>query len=302
MKIFACVVSFNPSIERLYLCIKAIENNVDRLLIFDNGSQNYSLIEKMVKDFGSKSVELIKSPVNIGLSSALQLLYEKSKNNGAEWILTLDQDTICPSNLVSTLSAHCSDNVGIVSPLFFDKRRNCNKPIIENIVKEVSFCITSGSLTSIKALNAIGGYDTNLFIDLIDNDLCYRLIKSGYSILEDHSLIIDHELGEIRKAKLGSFYMSLFRVFHFDWLRKMSYKRVVSPLRMRYAVRNMIYLNEKHHGSNVNDWSKKTLRETIRSGLIRSHFNTDIRKAIKQGKKEGLELVNKLVAQNNRQL
>lgn len=293
MTIFACIVTFNPFIDRLRSCILSIKDNVKKVLVFDNGSDNCNEIIEMINTISSTAIVFTNSEENIGLASALQLLLEKAKQKGADWILTLDQDSICPANLVDTLSKHCSNDVGIVAPLYYDERRNEKKPIAEEVAKQVDFCITSGSLTNINALEDIGGFDVDLFIDLIDNDLCYRLIKNNYRILEIHSVIINHELGVLFPSKASRFFLSLYKLFRFPCLRKLSYKRAINPLRIRYAVRNMIYLNKKHNDNSVKAWSKKTLKKTIISAILRSHFSKKIYKAIKQGKIEGREMASK---------
>src|SRR5699024_6976157 len=56
-------------------------------------------------------------------------------------------------------------------------------------------CITSASCTSIKAWEKIGGFDDWLFIDLVDNEFCKRLVASGYKILRLNHLVLDQEFG-----------------------------------------------------------------------------------------------------------
>ncbi len=46
--ILAGIVLYNPQIERLILELKSIEKQVQKICMFDNGSNNYSEIEKVI--------------------------------------------------------------------------------------------------------------------------------------------------------------------------------------------------------------------------------------------------------------
>ena len=46
--ILAGIVLYNPQIERLILELKSIEKQVQKICMFDNGSNNYSEIEKVM--------------------------------------------------------------------------------------------------------------------------------------------------------------------------------------------------------------------------------------------------------------
>lgn len=47
--ILAGIVLYNPQIERLILELKSIEKQVQKICMFDNGSNNYSEIEKVIE-------------------------------------------------------------------------------------------------------------------------------------------------------------------------------------------------------------------------------------------------------------
>ena len=210
----AGIVLYNPDIKRLKSCILSVANSVNRVMLFDNGSTNIIEIEKIINDLEVNNLNLIKSDKNVGLAIALQKILDISYREGTDWLLTLDQDSICPDNFIETLSRSCDDNVGIIAPLFYDKRRNEKKPVYCDEIVEVNFCITSGSLCNVKNLVHVGGFDTNLFIGLIDNELCFRLKQNGLKILQNNSVIIDHELGNITPSKYAKVYLKLYKIFH----------------------------------------------------------------------------------------
>lgn len=86
--ITAGIVTFNPDLDRLKENVNAILPQVDRVIIFDNGSENRESIEREYQDRAA----IIKSEKNVGIAAALNGLMKKSVELGASWMLSLDQD------------------------------------------------------------------------------------------------------------------------------------------------------------------------------------------------------------------
>lgn len=61
----------------------------------------------------------------------------------------------------------------------------------EPVEEFIDFCITSASCTNLAVWKEVGGFDERLFIDLVDNEFCKRLIVSGYKILRLNNLVLD---------------------------------------------------------------------------------------------------------------
>lgn len=200
VNIGAGIVSYNPDIELLIKNIEAIISQVNEVVIFDNGSFNYEKIEEVCKKYG---IIVIKSDLNIGIAAALNNLcsYFEQKE-GKWWLLTLDQDTICPDNLIVKLQEHCDSKVGIISPDFINRGAEKDKKEQFFGVKKVEWTITSASLTNIDAWNKIGGFDESLFIDGVDTDFGIRLNNAGFLVLMDSTISISHKLGNSELKKL----------------------------------------------------------------------------------------------------
>ena len=54
--ILAGIVLYNPQIERLILELKSIEKQVQKICMFDNGSNNYSEIEKVIESISFRDI------------------------------------------------------------------------------------------------------------------------------------------------------------------------------------------------------------------------------------------------------
>ncbi len=227
MKIYAGIVTFNPEICRLNQNIEAIIGQVEKILIIDNNSNNVKEFERAI--YKSDKIKFIKLDKNIGIAGALNRLFEVAKIQHVDWLLTLDQDSICPPNIIAKLEPYLNEKVGIISPKIFYKNNeitDSNKKGLE----EINWVITSASLTNVDAWNNIDGFDEKLFIDGVDKDFCIRLRRYGFSVLINNDITLEHELGNLKAIKRFS---------------RIIYVTHHSPLRKYYMARNVVYLDKK---------------------------------------------------------
>ena len=243
MKIAAGIVLYNPERSRFEECLSGILKQVDIVILFDNvGNQEF------YQNYDKRIVYKTEHS-NKGIAHALNCIMQEAQKKGYEWVITLDQDTILPANIVSEFSKYFSiPNVAVLAPQVIDKRR---KYIQINSSKEeitdVDFCITSASCTNIKIWEEIGKFDEWLFIDFVDNDYCKRVKQKGLRILQLTNLVIDQEFGKIslKSPRVVKFFLWLSKITRNKNIAKLSYKKFVNPLRVYYVHRNLIYLNKK---------------------------------------------------------
>ena len=119
--LYAGIVSYNPDIKRLKENITAIQNQVPEVVIFDNGSVNVCLVQELILEFGN--IELIKSDRNIGIAAALNRLMEWGQLKNYEWMISLDQDSVCDNNYVEKMKPYLTieAKLGIVAPVIVDR-------------------------------------------------------------------------------------------------------------------------------------------------------------------------------------
>ncbi len=238
--IAAGIVLYNANYDRLEQCINSIRSQIDRIYVFDNANQKIE---------ADSDIFYMTEGQNKGIAYALNRIMEKAKEDGFKWVVTLDQDSIVPQGLVKAFSKNIDQHpeIGIVCPQVIDKRRIYS--IINDSEKEnyVDFCITSASCTSVLAWERCGKFDEWLFIDLVDNDFCKRLTLSGFKILKLNEWVLDQEFGKIipKNKKIQEFWYKVSKILHNENFAKFSYKKFVSPLRVYYTNRNIIYINKK---------------------------------------------------------
>ena len=241
-KIAAGIVYFNPEDEdRIHRSLESILNQVEQIYIFDNSTikQNHSFSDNII---------YLTEDENKGISYALNRIMERAKSDGYDWLVTMDQDSIMPAGMIEAYKMHLSEkSIGIICPQVIDSRRSYMETKKEPKEEFVEFCITSASCTRISMWEKIGRYDEWLFIDLVDNDFCKRLIVSGYKILRLNELVLDQEFGRIipKTEQVQKFWNRIAKILHNDNFGKLGYRKFVSPMRVYYTCRNIIYVNKK---------------------------------------------------------
>lgn len=260
VKITAGIVLFNPNIRRLEENIKAVAPQVTSVFLIDNHSDNLNEIEKLVSAF--QGVYLIENTQNQGIAYALNQIIKYSESESATWVLTLDQDSVVPSNLMSEYKKYLSlTNVGLLSCIIED--RNVGTLGKANNAHEkysvLEQCITSATLMNLKVAKEVGGFDNNLFIDSVDHDFCIKVRKAGYSIYRINSVHLLHEVGHSK-------------IVNFLGKENLIYNH--SAFRHYYIVRNKLILGRKYNKK----WYY--LRKAIKHILLVSFFETSKTKKI----------------------
>lgn len=258
-KICAGTVLFNADPQRVYDNADNILNQVDELIFSDNGSDN---IEEISEHFsGNPRVTIIRNGENKGIAYALNRILDVANDGGYDWVLTLDQDTICDSEMISVYSRFIHmKNLGIVSP-FIIHRGKCtpeeylSEPQLEaELLYTYDRCITSASLTNVKAAMEIGGFNEELFIDAVDFDFNQRLLLKGYNILRANDTYIVQEIGERIPVKI---YNLIYPFIKDHKYHGPVYYSVHSDFRLYYIARNYKWFLKKYKEKTpcVSNWA-----------------------------------------------
>lgn len=224
----AGIVTFNPDIVRLNENVCAIKKQVDSVVIIDNGSHE-DLLSKYEKQ---KSISVIRNSENKGIAYALNQICNYAFENGYEWAVTLDQDSVVPDNLIGVYDEQIYNfKIGMLTPQIYDRNCGLIKDSEKGETETVDICITSASAIRISAWQEIGGFYEPYFIDAVDFDICYCLREHGYDILRCNKVRLLHELGHSRFVNFMGFKTVLYN--H-------------SPLRYYYISRNALLLGKRH--------------------------------------------------------
>lgn len=209
MHICAGIITYNPTLTDVSTCLEALCNQVERVIIVDNASKNVKSLQEIVSKYAN--VTLVKNSQNIGFAKALTQVFEWAKSQGFNWVLTLNDDSVVPSNMISEYKKILENQGSLVNQ---KNAKNSKIAIVCSLLKNrldgtilhskchEDECITSGSLTSVEAWAKIGGFDEWLEIDGVDFDFSRRLVRAGWKIVECQNVIMEHQIGKARSINL----------------------------------------------------------------------------------------------------
>ena len=228
----AGIILYNPDIDRLKKNINAIIDQVEWLVLVDNGSSNIDCVQEIVP---LEKTILVINQANEGIAKALNQIFDVAIKKNMEWVYTLDQDSISDDHIISKYNKYLSKEIGILCPKVIDinaKETYIPQEGIQRIFNSDEV-ITSGSLTQVEMWKRINGFDERLFIDYVDTDFQERVLRSNGAIVRVLETYILHEVGKLEVYKIGR--LKIYCSNH-------------NSTRRYYAVRNRLYFRRKYFG------------------------------------------------------
>jgi rhamnosyltransferase len=246
--VVAIIVSYNPEPARLRMLVKAIVPQVDHTVVVDNASPGD--VAAILVAMDEPRLNFLPLRNNLGIAAAHNAGICWAREQGAEFVLLMDQDSVPDAGMVASLSAAyqqlvaAGNKVAAVGPRFRDIESGRLAPHVrfgairfipisctpDQQVVVTDLLISSGSLISIKALDAIGEMDEVLFIDQVDTEWVLRARAKGYTVWGHCQAAMTHALGETRR-----------RV----WLGRWREIPLHKPFRYYYMFRNSLLLQRR---------------------------------------------------------
>jgi rhamnosyltransferase len=203
-KTVGIVVTFNPD-DALRSRLDMLARQVDRVVVVDN-SQNLSAREGVAGTCSALGCRCVTNGANLGLAEALNRGVLAAIDEGAAYVLTMDQDSMPDVAMVVELhralraAAEAGERVGLVAPrtrdVFSADQRTAALRSGDWITTKLA--ITSGSLIPVTVIEAVGLFRAEFFIDSIDQEFCLRLAQRGFKIITAPSALLEHRLGSPR--------------------------------------------------------------------------------------------------------
>ncbi len=250
MKIAAVVVLYYPDHTLLQKLIEAVKPSADTIILVDNTpASNVATGDQA--DLDEKIIR-ISNGENLGVAEAHNQGIRTALDQGCDYLLILDQDSIPSTDLVARQLAALDqidtakrDRVAAIAPCFYDRRYDYagSFMLIDRLIPRklvcdgsatvhfVDYAISSGLLLNLTVIEKIGYMNSDLFIDYVDIEWCLRARARGYYVLAAFEATIRHELGDTIKTFLGGKVQIPLR----------------SPERTYYMVRNAILLYRMKH-------------------------------------------------------
>ncbi|WP_420402580.1 glycosyltransferase family 2 protein [Nisaea sp.] len=237
--VVAVVVSYRPD-ERLYRALDALAPQVGRTVVVDNGSDPDAVgrLESIAEASGGRTT-LIRNGENAGLAAAQNQGIRFALEDGADWVLLMDHDSIPDANMVASMlsaySAHsAAEQIGLVAPLLGDEEGTLKarayisrhafdfRPVRfgpGDVLDDVAFAMASGSLVKAEVFRDVGLMREDFFVDYIDFEFAFRMRRGGWKLIAVGDAKLQHRLGEFeQKTLLGRKFCfnshSSFRRYH----------------------------------------------------------------------------------------
>ena len=267
MKLAAVVILYHPE-KKFIGNILSYSHGVEKLYILDNSENARWDVRSEVANI--PDCEYYANGVNEGMGKRLNEALQLADRDGYTHLLTMDQDSAFPENLLekyksSILTFPEYQKVGMFAP-----NHQPEHTINTGKGEEVLSTITSGSIVNIGIIKEAGGYNEELFIDLVDAEICYRLYNARKKIICFTNIIMQHRLGYIVYGRSLKTFRLTPRILH-------------SPIRIYYIVRNVFYMLNRY--PNLPPGAERELKNTLRmlknNVLYHSQRTKVIRYAIK---------------------
>lgn len=223
MRIAGVVILYYPKLDVINNILSYL-SDLDILYVVDNSEQcNKRVVEQLKKYLNVRYIALGK---NCGIAYALNLALQKSASY--DYLLTMDQDSRFFAGefrkYTRKVWESSRSDIAVYSVNYISNIKDYGKKCEDTFEERA---ITSGSIINVRIANEIGGFNTDLFIDGVDHDYCYKAIEKGYKILRFGNVFMEHHLG-------------IITVHRFLW------KKIVlsshNAVRRYYITRNNIYI------------------------------------------------------------
>lgn len=227
--VFISIIDFNGQ-ENTINCLRSIESlekvNFKLNVIVVN---NYPQEKLNLPKFSGLNLKMIENKENLGFAGGHNIAIKNALENGADYILVLNNDTIVNKSLITELLKSSNSEIGIIVPkIYFAKGHEFHKTrykeeekgkIIwyaggimdwENVighhrgVDEVDnrqydtvgpsdFASGCCMLVKREVFEKVGFFDERYFLYYEDNDLSQRALRSGFKILYQPKAILWHK-------------------------------------------------------------------------------------------------------------
>ncbi len=197
MKILAVIVSYYPDAGLLQKNVASFIDNVDRLLIWENTPPQVAERYRLPYD---EKIGYLGEGSNVGISKALNIVRKLAAEQGCDFLLTMDQDSVWAG--FDSFVSHLEGNppFGIYGPVV--KGEAPSEPFVET-----DYLITSGMLVPMAVYDMVGGYDEDFRVDGIDTEFIFRAMSKGVKVYHIGNCLLAQNFGERKKKRfLGKEY------------------------------------------------------------------------------------------------
>jgi len=207
--VVAVIPTYRPSDSVVALSAR-IAAQVDSVVISDDASP--CTFDATLRAATSQdAVIVIRHHENRGIARGLNEGLAIARDTDADWLLTVDQDSLVGGSYVAEMVAIANRRVqtgeqlgALGAGVIADASGEMTYPLSESGEQATTHeVIQTGTLWNVSALDRISGFDEDLGIDGVDAAACLRLRQAGYRIGVVESARIDHAIGSSRMIEFA---------------------------------------------------------------------------------------------------
>lgn len=280
-RVFALIPVYHPP-RSFETRLRDLITQVDGAVVVDDGSASIGALDLS----GMPGLVVVESPSNRGIAHALNVAAREALRRGADYLVTLDQDSELPEGYLELAIPALDRPVGPgVRPGAAVPGGVGGAPILRTRRhgRETAFDpIQSGTVLPAAVFRRIGEFREELFIDAVDSDYTLRLRAAGFEVVTVDGVDLGHALGEAVPIMVAGRHLTLGgrprHVLHH------------SAFRTYYMVRNSIDLTRRYRSGNLawhlRRWQK--LSSMVLGGAILGPDRPQQFRAIRLGVRDGL--------------
>lgn len=252
----AVTVLYNPKKINISY-INSYIDIVGKMIVVDNSDEEISDVINELKNM--KKVVYISMNGNKGIAAALNRGFREVLHY--KYVLTMDQDSCITEPMKMKLLKQFKEVVNSYDDVAVFSLNNDERRFKGDTNIYVDEVMTSGNIIDVGKIRKLGFFEDKLFIDGVDDDLCYRALKFGYKVIVIQGISIHHELGEPKVLNLG--------------INKIKFI-THSPIRDYYAVRNLLYVIQKYSDYRCTN-IKRLLKIIVKAFFVETEKRTRVR-------------------------
>lgn len=227
-QVYVSILNYNGR-DNTIDCLRSLENiskenfGLNVIVIDNNSKEKFSLPPLNLK------IKLIRNKTNLGFSGGHNIGIKYALNNGADFVVILNNDTVVDKNFLEELIKSSNGKVGIIAPkIYFYKGFEFHKDRYgdnekgrvfwyaggkmdwKNVigshrgvdevdrgqydtVEQTDFASGCCMLVKREVFERVGLLDEKYFLYYEDNDLCQRAKRSGFKITYNPRAVLWHK-------------------------------------------------------------------------------------------------------------
>ena len=220
------VIIVHNSAKVIGKCLASIPPFI-RVIVVDNASSDASI---EIVQLARPDAIIIKSQVNIGFGGGNNLALAIVRT---EFAFALNPDTIMHADTIENLliTADKYQDAAIIAPIMFFEDGTIQKTYKNSVFSRESgkskYIVPEGDLCAdflsgaamlfrMKLFRKIGFFDPEIFLFYEDDDICLKVRKAGYSLVQTPDASLIHLMGKSSPPSLKYIYI---KNWHIMWSR-----------------------------------------------------------------------------------